>query len=261
MEAEVLHCSFSVHQTPFEVAYTDSLSSYLLRLQTQGSCKMLVHGKLTPVKAGTLLLYKAGAPYQLVIDEDDLDVNGSRTASMDYFLFCRGTWVDQWWEKNNPRQLTLIDIDEQLLAIWRMLIMEKRGMQEASDVMTDYLLRTLLLYIERAINTRKKWTTHAFVAQRMKNFIHEHATSSFKLEDVARHVGMSVSRTVHLFKSCFGKTIIQYTLEVRLAMAEEQIQYSNLTLEQIAGVMRIWQLFLLLSCVSSTLWGFPSRVP
>lgn len=234
MKAEVLHCSFSVHQQPFEVPYTASLTSYLLRFQTQGKCKSLIDGKLTPIQSGTLLLYKSGDPYQLVIDEEDLMHGQGRIASNDYYLFCRGSWVDTWWQKNNPSQLMKIDSDEQLLSLWRMLIIEKRGMQEMSGEITDYMLRALLLHIERAISEKKQLTNHAFVAWRMKNFIHEHATTSFKIEDVAKHVDLSVSRAVHLFKACYGKTIVQYTIAVRLALAEEQIKYSSLTLEQIA---------------------------
>ena len=50
----------------------------------------------------------------------------------------------------------------------------------------------------------------------------------FKLEDVAAHVGISVSRAVHLFKEAFGTTIMQYTMDVRLSMAKERIVFSPL---------------------------------
>ena len=60
----------------------------------------------------------------------------------------------------------------------------------------------------------------------MKNYIEENASSMFKLEDVAAHVGISVSRAVHLFKEAFGTTIMQYTMDVRLSMAKERIVFS-----------------------------------
>jgi AraC family transcriptional regulator, arabinose operon regulatory protein len=54
------------------------------------------------------------------------------------------------------------------------------------------------------------------------------------LEQVAMHVGLSVSRAVHLFKSVFDQSMMQHTIEVRLALARERILYSSFTLEQIA---------------------------
>ncbi|UUZ97522.1 helix-turn-helix transcriptional regulator [Paenibacillus sp. P25] len=45
---------------------------------------------------------------------------------------------------------------------------------------------------------------------------------------------MSLSRAVHLFKACYGKTMIQYALEIRLNAALERMKYSSMTLEQIA---------------------------
>ncbi|MDF2652867.1 MAG: AraC family transcriptional regulator, partial [Paenibacillus sp.] len=49
-------------------------------------------------------------------------------------------------------------------------------------------------------------------------------------------VGLSVSRTAHLFKECFGQTIMQYTLEVRLNLAYTQVQTSASPLGEIARV-------------------------
>lgn len=65
-------------------------------------------------------------------------------------------------------------------------------------------------------------------------YIEEHATTVFKVEDVAKHAGLSVSRSVHLFKSAVGKTIMEYTQEIRLAAALERMKYTTHTLEQIA---------------------------
>ena len=70
----------------------------------------------------------------------------------------------------------------------------------------------------------------------MKNYIEEHANQSFKIKDVASHAGFSVSRASRLFKETFGKTMIQYALEIRLNTAIELMKYSEMTLEQIAEV-------------------------
>ena len=100
--------------------------------------------------------------------------------------------------------------------------------------MTDYLLRSLCLCLDRAITEIKPTDRLAFTALRLKRFVEEHATLTFKLEEAASHVGLSLSRAVKLFKEYYGKTMIQYALEIRLNAAVERIKYSTMTLEEIA---------------------------
>ena len=66
----------------------------------------------------------------------------------------------------------------------------------------------------------------------MMRYIEEHATSTFKVEEVAKHVSHSLSRAVHLFKSSIGQTMIVYAIEVRLNAAIERMKYTSMTLEQ-----------------------------
>ena len=72
------------------------------------------------------------------------------------------------------------------------------------------------------------------MAYRIKHYIEENASYMFKLEDVATHVGISISRAVHLFKQTFGTSIMQYTLDVKLDMARERVIFSPLSLENVS---------------------------
>ncbi|MDF2670813.1 MAG: AraC family transcriptional regulator, partial [Paenibacillus sp.] len=100
----------------------------------------------------------------------------------------------------------------------------------------DYYLRILCLSIERIMSEQSFYSVKgkSFLAVQMKSYIEEHALSPLKLDDVANHVGLSVSRSVHLFKSIFGQSIMQYTLQIRLSIARERILFSKMSLEQIA---------------------------
>ena len=96
------------------------------------------------------------------------------------------------------------------------------------------LLRSLCLTIDRMIDERISPQGPPFVANRIKSYIEERAATRIRIRELAEHVQLSESRTSHLFKTYFGKTIIEYVHEVRLSMAEERIKYSTLSLEQIA---------------------------
>jgi AraC family transcriptional regulator of arabinose operon len=236
MFSEIMHCSYSYHSEPFELGYPDGLHAYVFRLQTEGSCEALVEGKMQRIESGDLMLFKPGDSYQLNIygHNTGQDKGGGGVSSGDYFVICRGLWVDEWWNRKERPQKAKVVADERLLSTWRALILEKRRFLDEDREMADYLLRALCLGLDRAMNTQSVLQGKSFIATRMKNFIDERAGEPFLIRDIAGHVKLSVSRTVHLFKECFGMTIIQYTQNVRLSMAMERMKFSTMTLEQIA---------------------------
>jgi AraC family transcriptional regulator, arabinose operon regulatory protein len=231
MDASLLSCGYSYHMEPFITGDKGGLPSFLFRLQTEGSSKALVNGRMELIQAGDLLLYRPGDPYELRIEQDD---PAGKISSGDYYLFCQGQWIEDWWKRSAKPQRSRIDPDDRLLSLWRQLILEKRKMQEEEQEFSGYLLRALCLYLGRAINEQVTLQGHAFTGMRMKRYIEEHATEALKVEDVAKHVSLSVSRSIHLFKECFGMTIIQYANDIRLTIALERIRYSFMTLEQVA---------------------------
>ncbi|MFC5447914.1 helix-turn-helix domain-containing protein [Paenibacillus aestuarii] len=230
MESELLTCGYSFHMEKFTVSTKSGLTSYLFRLQTEGTSEALVNGKLQRIEAGDLLLYQPGDPYELHIEEQA----DGKIASGDYYLFCKGDWIDDWWRRGAKPTYSRIDLDPRLISLWRQLILEKRRMEEENRELSGYLLQALCLYVERAATETVSLQGRPFTGTRMKRFIEAHATATFKIEDVAAHVGLSVSRAVHLFKECFDKTMMQYALEVRLASAVERMHDSSMSLEQIA---------------------------
>lgn len=232
MEARLLICDYSYHAAPFSNNHKNGLSTYLFRLQTEGSCHACCNGKDYHLQAGDLLLLKPGDEYELHIKEEPDD---GRVASGDYYIFCDGIWIDEWWKRMERHMINHISIDEQLIGLWRQLLLEKRrGLEGENAELTGYLLRGLCLYLDRALTETKPTDRSAFMALRLKRFIEEHATVTFRLEEAAAHVGLSLSRAVQLFKGCYGKTMIQYALEIRLNAAVERIKYSSMTLEEIA---------------------------
>lgn len=233
MEAELLTCGYSFHMEPFYNSTKSGLQSYLFRLQTEGSCEALVDGRMVPVEAGTLLLFQPGDPYELRIEQVSTHPD-CKIASGDYYLFCKGSWIDAWWNRSVKPTCMRIDLDPRLISLWRQLTLEKRRMEEENVELSGYLLQALCLSLERAATETVSLQGRPFTGTRMKRFIEAHATAAFKVEDVADHVGLSISRAVHLFKEYFGKTMIQYATEVRLSSAVERMHDASMSLEQIA---------------------------
>jgi AraC family transcriptional regulator of arabinose operon len=233
LTTQVLAAGYSYHTRPFHTIRRDGVKSYLIRLQTEGHAYALVEGQLKLISPGDLLIYTPADPYELKI----LPSGSKETApsgSADYYIFCNGSWLDEWWKQNPKPRCIHISVDEGILSIWRQIIAEKRRVWDELADISDYLLRSLCLALDRIILSRNDVKGNIALAYRLKHFIEQNAISHFTLEDAAREAGLSVSRIVHLFKSTFGQTIIDYTIDVRLSIACERIRLTAMPLEQIA---------------------------
>ncbi len=190
-------------------------------------CEVVVKGKKRKIEKGDLLLVKPGEDYEIIIKEGQ--------NSGDYHLLCEGEWIDDWWLRSPKSTVSRIELEGNFVSLWRQIIAEiRRPQTDQSDELMDYFLRSLCLLLERAMTEKSPSFNRPYVVTQMMRYIEEHATTSFTVDDVAKHVGLSVSRTVHLFKSYVGETIVEYAQKIRLATAIDQMRYTTLTLESIA---------------------------
>lgn len=233
-QVTVMGVGYSVHSRGFHDTKPDGLKGYLIRLQTEGQAQVLIGHTFKTLSPGDLVVYAPGQSYELKV-LPTRPGSLSQSASGDYYIFCGGEWVDQWWKKQSRNFPFRIALDEGLLSIWRLLIAEKRRVWDEVDEISSNLLRSLCLGLDRLIQTGSQDSRgNAALAYKVKHFIEQNATTSFSLEEAADYAGLSVSRIVHLFKATFGQTIIEYATDVRLAIASERIRLTNMPLEQIA---------------------------
>ncbi|MFD2334185.1 AraC family transcriptional regulator [Cohnella sp. GCM10020058] len=203
------------------------LDTYVIRLQTSGTCEALIDGAFNKIVPGDLLVFKPGDPYELILSDN----------SIDYYAICSGSWMDWWWQRFRPPQKTAVPLDDDLLNLWSRLERETLRSGNAPGELTDYLLRAFCLSLQRLYETAgtEKAPTPAYVAYSIKRFIDLHAAEALTLEQIARHAGVSVSRTVSLFKRCFNQSIMSYAIEVRLATACERIRHTSMSLDAVAA--------------------------
>ena len=227
MDTYIRFCGYSYHTKGYYSQDTDALTGFLIRLQTEGSSEITLNNEKHTMKKGDLLFVIPGDYYELKIEEEEV--------SADYHLSISGSWVEEWWNSSEKGRLSTIDIDERILSLWRHLTLEKRRpLSEQSDNLAAHLLKALCLTLERAVKETSSSITRPYVVTRMLRYIEEHATIGLRVEDVAKHAGLSVSRAVHLFKDITGKTIIEYAQDIRISAAIDQMKYTTMTLENIA---------------------------
>jgi len=235
METELILCEYSYHTERKHFNWKNGLENYFIRLQTEGHCVAKVNHQTKELAPGDLLLCKPGDSCELIIDEYGENQENLAICSGDYFIICRGSWLDEWWERTERPTIKQLNDSERLLVLWKEMIREKHRIYEKNQEFLDYLTRSLCLSIDMSI--RDSGLSQSNLPQPvriMKSYIEENANKPIKVEDVANHAGFSSSRASHLFKEKFGKTIIEYAIDIRLNTAIKLIKYSDMTLEQIA---------------------------
>lgn len=235
LACELLAAGYSYHTKPFHIQSTRGLRNYLIRYQVEGCCRALVDGEVQLIQPGDLLLFKPRDRYDLRVEAERQPDGGDSVVSGDYYFFCRGPWLEEWWGRMSGKQRLRLPINEDVLHLCRQTSLEHRRGKPARE-MADYYMRLFCLTAERAIAEQQEAAGKgkSFLAYEMKRYIEEHALSQLRIDDVAAHAGLSVSRAVHLFKAVFDQTIMQYVQTIRLAMARERILFSKMSLEQIA---------------------------
>jgi AraC family transcriptional regulator of arabinose operon len=235
-KAVLITCDFFSYRVNY--GHSNHLETFFIRYQYEGSCCFLHKNEKVLIEAGSLILLPPGEQYYLGTSDlyhgTKQNLNPSSVNS-DYYMFADGEWVADWWAKKERNKVTKIHLDKSVLSMWKQLIMEKRQRTENKEI-TDYLLRTFCLALDRAIYECdfKPFEMKSFIVNQIRGYIEEHATESITLQEVADSVGLSISRTSTLFKEFYGKTIMQYAMDVRLSIALERMEFSGLTLEQIA---------------------------
>jgi AraC family transcriptional regulator of arabinose operon len=232
VDCQIYSCGYSYHMKPFSTGDRDPLGEYLFRLQSEGTSKAYIDKQMRTINSGELLLFKPGDLYELRIEHDEQGELGSG----DYYIMCGGKWIEEWWERTERPTVVNVGLDDRIVTIWKHLIVEQRRSRTQWSELGGVLLQSLCLYFDRAFKETVAEPKYGFTVYRMKRYIEEQATHSFKVEDVARHVDLSSSRAAHLFKEAFGESIMQYALKVRLNIAVERMKYSKLTLEQISDI-------------------------
>ncbi|WP_226667938.1 AraC family transcriptional regulator [Metabacillus litoralis] len=223
----IVLCSFSYHTKNFHSVDKSGFDDYLFRLQTEGTCQIIVNNKKHSIEKGDLLLLKPQEHYELKITEGQ--------NSGDYFIFCNGKWIEQWWNRSNKPTISRINIDEKILNLWRYLIIEEqRPSTEQNHELNKYLMKSMCLLLERSVNETNFYFNRPPAVTRMMRFIEENALTSLRIEEISQHVELSVSRASFLFKNSVGKTMIEYAQEIRLSSAIDQMKYTSKSLEQIA---------------------------
>lgn len=121
---------------------------------------------------------------------------------------------------------------------------EQAAAASGHELMLRHLFCALLVLLSRAHaaqhgcqaseETAARLSAQQIVARAVA-YLEEHAARPVKIEEVARHVGLSPSRLSHLFKDHTGRSVIAYLHELRIAQASAALLDKTAGVEAIAA--------------------------
>ncbi|OAS23566.1 helix-turn-helix domain-containing protein [Paenibacillus oryzisoli] len=235
-EFRYIHVGYSHHRAPHRNQLERRKDGVLIRLQVNGTCRIDLNGISHYMQSGDLVMSKPGGTYQLFIGEESGGNGQSHVDSTDYYVVCGGEWVDHWLKGKEFPDVVRIEVNDDLLSLWRRLILEKRNLHENNAEIIACFAKLLCLMIERSIVTllAAGCRKDHYIAYKLKQYIEKHATETLTLEMLAARNGVSTSTASHMFKHAFGVPPMRYAVEVRLSIASDRILYSDMRLEDAA---------------------------
>ena len=72
------------------------------------------------------------------------------------------------------------------------------------------------------------------VAERMKEYLQNHAASKFRMEELCRYISRSESQAIKIYKAAYGITPYAYFLNRKIKLAKDMLLNTNLSEKQIA---------------------------
>lgn len=99
---------------------------------------------------------------------------------------------------------------------------------------TDEIICVLNKIFIKMHNAATPKSAASETAEEMKNFISMHQTIKFRMEDLCRHMSLSESHTIRIFKKAYGVTPYAYLTDKRISLAKNMLTNTNLSIKQIA---------------------------
>lgn len=118
-------------------------------------------------------------------------------------------------------------------AMLRMLSLWKRDIPNSEELAIN-ALDSAFLWAAIA-DSRGKWVSMDARVRRAIDHLSANLSQPFRLDELARHCGVSVSRLAHLFKSETGVPPQQYLERQRLRHASQLLRRTSLTVAEVAA--------------------------
>lgn len=233
-----------------------------LNLVEGGAITYFFGGRRFIIPAGTLVLFWAIAPHQLVEVEGDCSVSWL-TVPLNWFLH-------RPWPEAFRRAVTSCELvfdravrpfEQEVFRLWQDDLYAARADQrEIVFLEVEARLRRLALQMETGSPVRASLAGSAHAqAEAIAGYLAGHYLDEVRVEEVAAQVGLHPNYAMTVFRKIYGQTVIEYLTHLRIAHAQQLLvnaQYNMLEVAMRSGFGSVSQFYTLFKRTC----GMPPRV-
>ena len=204
------------------IIYRPSSPVWCIEYVESGSGTVNIDDETFSPKAGDSYFLHAGKNHYYYSDRDDpwkkhfINVSGKLVES-----FAEGYGV------SSTAHFFGLDLENELRQI---IEIAKRGDMDNTPELIAILNR---IFLKMHTSIKKDVEVSPIVAE-MKDFLNTQLTSKFHIQLLCKHISMSESQTIRLFKKNFGTTPYTYVLQRKIEFAKKLLIDTNLSVKEIA---------------------------
>ena len=207
-----------------------NLDSYLVVLVLSGSGTLMYDNKTYALKKGSCFFIDCMTPYYHQSNSDDpwelIWVHFQGATTPEYYRFFSDFSVPAFlpaaFGELHEKFLSLLDVNKES--------------NLSAEIASSRLIMDILSIILQEV-TRPKETAlpHKINLENVRNYLDEHYTDKFSLDELADEFFISKFHLSREFKSRYGITLNHYVIAKRITLAKKLLRFSSYTLEKIAG--------------------------
>lgn len=207
-----------------------NLDSYLVVLVLSGSGTLMYDNKTYALKKGSCFFIDCMTPYYHQSNSDDpwelIWVHFQGATTPEYYRFFSDFSVPAFlpaaFGELHEKFLSLLDVNKES--------------NLSAEIASSRLIMDILSIILQEI-TRPKETAvpHKINLENVRNYLDEHYTDKFSLDELADEFFISKFHLSREFKNRYGITLNHYVIAKRITLAKKLLRFSSYTLEKIAG--------------------------
>lgn len=207
-----------------------NLDSYLVVLVLSGSGTLMYDNKTYALKKGSCFFIDCMTPYYHQSNSDDpwelIWVHFQGATTPEYYRFFSGFSVPAFLPA------AFGELHEKFL---RLLDVNKESNLSAEIASSRLIMDILSIILQEVTRPKETALPHKINLENVRNYLDEHYTDKFSLDELADEFFISKFHLSREFKSRYGITLNHYVIAKRITLAKKLLRFSAYTLEEIAG--------------------------
>lgn len=207
-----------------------NLDSYLVVLVLSGSGTLMYAGKTYPLEKGSCFFIDCMTPYYHQSNAEDpwelIWVHFQGATTPEYYRFFSGfsapCFFPSAFGELHEKFISLLDVN-------------KESNLSAEIASSRLIMDILSILLQEITKPKETAAPHKINLEQVRNYLDEHYTEKFSLDELAEEFFISKFHLSREFKNRYGITLNHYVIGKRITLAKKLLRFSTYTLEEIAG--------------------------